>query len=103
MKTPSLKKNFVVYLLRTLISSLSPLIVFPYASRILGVEGIGRVQYAQSIAMYFELLAGLGILSYAVREGAKVRDDSQKLGKLMTELLTINLAAAGVSLALYAG
>ena len=103
MKTPSLKKNFVVYLLRTLISSLSPLIVFPYASRIFGVEGIGRVQYAQSIAMYFELLAGLGILSYAVREGAKVRDDSQKLGKLMTELLTINLAAAGVSLALYAG
>lgn len=103
MKTPSLKKNFVVYLLRTLVSSLSPLIVFPYASRVLGVEGIGRVQYAQSIAMYFELLAGLGILSYAVREGTKVRDDAQKLGKLVTELLTINLAAAGVSLVLYAG
>ena len=103
MKTPSLKKNFVVYLVRTLIFSLAPLVMFPYASRILGVDGIGKVQYAQSIASYFELLAGLGITHYAVREGAKVRDDPAKLGKLLSELLTINFVAAGIALVLYAG
>lgn len=99
--SPSLKKNFVVYLLRTLLSTLSPLVVFPYVSRVLGVDGVGRVQYAQSIAMYFELAAGLGLLTYAVREGAKVRDDRAKLEKLITELLTINLIAMGISLLVY--
>ncbi len=103
MKTPSLKKNFIVYLIRTLVASLSPLIMFPYASRVLGVDGIGKVQYAQSIAMYFELLAALGIHSYGVREGAKVRDDPAKLGKLVTELLTVNLGASAVALVLYGG
>lgn len=103
MKTPSLKKNFVVYLLRTLITSLAPLVMFPYASRVLGVDGIGKVQYAQSIAMYFELIAGLGITHYAMREGAKVRDDKSRLGKLLTELLTINFASAAIALLLYGG
>lgn len=101
MQTPSLKKNFVVYLLRTLVSTFSPLVVFPYVSRVLGIDGVGQVQYAQSIAMYFELTAGLGILTYSVREGAKVRGDSEKLGRLLTELLTINLVATGLSLLCY--
>ena len=45
---PSLTKNFIVYFVRTVVSVLVPIITFPYASRILGPSGIGRVQYAQS-------------------------------------------------------
>lgn len=84
-------------------STLSPLIIFPYVSRVLGVDGVGQVQYAQSIAMYFELAAGLGLLTYAVREGTKVRDDRAKLGKLVTELLVINLLSMSISLIIYFG
>lgn len=87
---PSLSRNFVIYLMKTIVVTLVPIITFPYASRVLGPVGIGRVQYAQTWVGYFQLFACLGINSYAIREGTRCRDDRKKLGKLCTELLHIS-------------
>lgn len=89
-KGPSLSKNFVVYFLKTVVVTFVPMITFPYASRVLGPTGVGRVQYAQTWASYFQMFACLGITSYATREGTRCRDDKNKLGKLCTELFRIN-------------
>ena len=86
---------------RTFIVAVCPLIIFPYVSRILGDEGVGEVQFVQSIATYFQLFATFGITSYGIREGAKVRDNKEKLGKLVSELFIINCFTTLLSLLIY--
>ena len=103
MKEKSMKKNFLISFLRTVIMILVPLLIFPYASRVLGKEGIGRVQYIQSIASYFQLFATFGVTSYGIREGAKLKHDRKKLGKFCTELFYINLITTGLALLAYCG
>ena len=61
MGDKSLKKNAFYSFLRVFIGLLFPLVTFPYASRILLPEGIGKVNFANSIISYFILLGNLGI------------------------------------------
>ena len=102
MNEKSMKKNFMISFLRTGIMLLVPLIIFPYVSRILGKEGVGQVQYIQSIASYFQLFATFGISSYGIREGAKRKGNLEALGKLCTELLLLNFITTTIALAAYA-
>lgn len=87
----SVAVNLVANGIKTLMSVLFPLITFPYASRILGAEGIGKVNYASSIISYFSLAAALGISTYAVREGARIRNNRQKFNQFTKEMLRINV------------
>ena len=75
--------------IKTLMSVLFPLITFPYASRILGARGIGKVDYAYSIISYFSLVAALGINTYAVREGSKLKNNKEEFEKFAKEMLKI--------------
>lgn len=89
-KQKSIKTNFIFNFIKVLLSLIFPLITFPYASRILLPEGIGKVDFANSIIAYFLLIASLGINTYAIREGAKVRDDKEKLSNFFQEIFIIN-------------
>ncbi len=93
MEKKSIKTNAFLNLIKTLMGVIFPLITFPYASRTLLPEGIGRVQFALSIISYFSLLATLGITSYGVREGAKFRDSKEKLSIFAKEIFAINLCS----------
>lgn len=75
----------------TMSGFLFPLITFPYASRIITVEGIGRVSFATSIVTYFSMFAQLGIPTYGIRTCAKVRDNKEELSRTVQEILIINL------------
>ena len=97
MRQKSITVNLVANGIKTLMSVLFPLITFPYASRILGTVGIGKVNYASSIISYFSLIASLGISTYAVREGARIRDDKEKFNKFAKEILNINLCTTVIS------
>ena len=100
MRQKSITFNLIANGIKTLMSVLFPLITFPYASRILGSAGIGKVSYASSIISYFALLASLGISTYAVREGARIRDDREKFNKFSREILNINLFTTIISYSL---
>lgn len=100
MHIPSLKKNIALNLFKTLLSLLFPLVTFPYASRILLPEGIGKVNFADAIIGYFGLLATLGIHHYSIREAAKVRDDRYLLSKFSKEVLYINFGSALIAYSL---
>lgn len=101
---PSIKKNAILNVLRKLMTLIFPLITFPYASRILLPEGIGRVSFARSIINYFIVIATLGIWAYGIRETAKVRDDREKLSKVTQEIVTISLISTVIAyLILYVG
>lgn len=91
MKTNSIKINAFLNSLRSLFSVLFPLITFPYVSRVLSVEGIGKYNFSSSIVSYFLLIAGLGINTYAVREGAKYRDEQAKMSGFINQIFTINV------------
>lgn len=91
MAEKSLKKNAALNVIKTLMGILFPLITFPYASRILLPDGIGKVNFANSVVAYFAIFSSLGISSYGIREAAKVRCDRGLLSKLVQELFLINL------------
>ncbi len=90
-KEKSIKLNAVLNIVKTIMSLAFPLVTFPYAARILLPEGIGRYNFSHSVVSYFILLAGLGIGTYAIREGAKIRNDRAALRRFADDMFSINL------------
>ena len=89
-KNNSLLKNYLFNLIKTFSGLLFPLITYTYSARILGVEGVGRVNFAKSFITYFSMIALLGMNYYGTREAAKLREDRDKLSKFVHEMLFIN-------------
>lgn len=97
----SLKKNAFYNVTRTVLNVIFPLITFPYVSRILLPEGIGKVNFASTVISYFALLGSLGIPVYGAREAAKKRDDNIGFSKLIKEIWIINIIATFFSYILF--
>lgn len=89
MKVRSIKTNYILNISRTVLSSLIGLFTLPYINRVLGVESVGKFEYANSIITYFVLFSALGIPMYGIREVAKVRDNIYQRTKVLSELLII--------------
>lgn len=90
-KNKSVKINMILNVIKGLLGIVFPLITFPYATRVLGVNNIGRYNFSTSVVSYFSLLSGLGISTYAIREGAKIRDNKEKLSEFASKMFTINI------------
>lgn len=101
-KRNSLKVNAVLNIIKQCCAIIFPLITFPYVSRTLGVEAYGKVNFSSSIISYISLLAGLGVSSYAVREGARIRDDKNKFEKFASEVFSINVVSTVIAYVLLA-
>ncbi|WP_444332729.1 oligosaccharide flippase family protein, partial [Parabacteroides johnsonii] len=86
----SIRRNYAFNLINTLSGLLFPLITFPYLSRILLAEGIGKFQFFQSIIDYIILCCSLGIPLYAIREIARIRDDEKKYSITTIEILLLH-------------
>ena len=99
----SIKTNAILSLLKTVLSLVVPLITFPYVSRVLQVEAVGKYNFAASVVSYFVLLAGLGIATYALREGVQFRENRQLISNFASEMFAINIASALLSLLALAG
>lgn len=80
---------------------LFPLIMFSYASRILSVDGIGKIDFVRNVVSFFIIIATLGVYTYGIREGAKVRLEREALSKLVKELLIVNLITTVVAYLLF--
>lgn len=74
-----------------------PLITFPYISRVLQADGVGKITFFTSVVTYFALFAQLGIPTYGIRACAKVRNDKEKLAKTVQEIFFINFAMSVVA------
>ena len=97
MKQKSIKKNMLMSIILTASNFIFPLITFSYVSRILTPTGTGKVAFVSSIIQYFSYIATLGIPAYGLREAAKVRDNKDKLSKLVHELFIINIISTILS------
>lgn len=87
----SLTKNFIYSIINTVSGLLFPLFTFPYATRVLMPEGIGQVNFYNSIIAYVTLLVGMGIPTYGIREIARVRDNKEELTRVTIELLSLSV------------
>lgn len=91
MKQKSVKVNTVYNTIKTCTSVIFPLITFPYASRVLLPDNVGKINFGRSIVSYFSLIASLGIATYAIRECAAVREDKKKLSNIASQIFSINI------------
>lgn len=92
-KTKSFKINALLNTIKQCCAIIFPMITFPYVSRVLGVEGYGEYNFAVSVVSYFTLFAGLGVNSYAVREGAKIRENMLDFRNFANEVFSINMVS----------
>lgn len=97
MKNKSLGLNAFFNGMRSVLSLIFPLITFPYISRVLSVSGIGIYNFSNTYVSYFILIAGLGIATYAVREGAKYRNQKEKIEEFTSQVFSINITATIVA------
>lgn len=87
----SIKKNTVLNFIKTFSSIVFPLITFPYVSRVLQPENIGKYNWGNTYVNYFSLLASLGVTTYAIRECSRVRDDKKELSEVSSQIFSINV------------
>lgn len=92
----SLKKNIVLNGINTLTSIIFPIITFPYAARVLLPEGIGSINFLNSIIGYIILFTSLGIPLYGVKEIAKYKDDKEKRDKITLEIIILSIILCGL-------
>jgi O-antigen/teichoic acid export membrane protein len=87
----------VLNILKTMLYVVFPLITFPYISRVLMADNLGKVSFGSSIVNYFALFAALGISTYGVREGAVRRENKNEFSKFSNEVFTVNLVTTLIS------
>lgn len=97
MKNKFIGVNALLNAIKTIFSIIFPLITFPYISRVLGVENIGIYNFSTSVVSYFTLLAGLGINTYAIREGARYRNNKKDISEFCSEVFSVNLISTLIS------
>lgn len=87
-----LKNNLIYSAILTLSTYLVPLLVFPYISRVLGVERIGMIDTADNLIDYCILFSMMGMSTLGIREIARSRNNPQRLEQAFSSLFFLNAA-----------
>ncbi|MCQ2256817.1 MAG: flippase [Bacteroidaceae bacterium] len=87
----SIKTNYIFQVISNVTGFLFPMITFPYVSRVLGAESLGELGFYGSIVGYVQLFSSLGIATYAMREVAKIRENTKELSNITTEILSLHI------------
>lgn len=101
MKSKSIKKNYIFNLIYNITNLLVPLLIAPYLSRILEVDGVGIKSYTLSIVSNFILFASLGMAEYGQREISKSRDDEYTRTKKLYEIGLLRFFTTFIILIIY--
>ena len=86
----SVKVNYILNLINTGTQMLFPLITFPYVCRVIEADGVGQINFFQSIISYISLFTCLGIPMYAIREIARDRSDVVQMNRTAMEILLLH-------------
>lgn len=97
MYQKSIKINALLNTIKTISNICFPLITFPYISRVLQPENLGKINFGVAYVSYFSMIASLGITTYAIRECASVKNDKDELGKRASEIFSINICTTIVA------
>lgn len=101
MNQSSITKNFAYKSALTISTYLINFITFPYVSRVLGVDRIGLVSFADNAINYFLLFATMGVTILGVREIAIVKEDKKEQNRVYSNILGMNLLFTIAALIIY--
>lgn len=93
----NVKKNTLFNIIKSVCGIIYPLITFPYISRVLLAENVGKINFSNSIVSYFSLVASLGVTTYAVRECSKYKNNNVELSEVASQILSINIWSTVIS------
>ncbi|MBA2330771.1 MAG: flippase [Flavisolibacter sp.] len=99
----NLKSNVSYYLIASLLQIVAPIITFPYIARVIGPEGLGKINFIDYTAQIILLFTAFGIPIYGVKEIAKNRTNKSQLKTLVSELLLIHLFFSIIGLLIFIG
>ena len=85
----SLQKNFIYSSILTTSTYVVSLVTYPYLSRTLGLSNIGIVNFIDNLVNYFVFFSMMGIMTVGVREIAATKNNSARLSKTFTSLLSL--------------
>lgn len=99
----SIKINAMLNMIKQIMQVIFPIITIPYITRVLLPENYGKITTGNSIISYISLIAGLGITNYAIREGALIRFDREKLNHFCNQVFSINIISTFFSYVILGG
>jgi O-antigen/teichoic acid export membrane protein len=100
-KNKSITRNVIFKVLLSTFNILVPLIIGPYAYRVIGDNNMGMINHADAIYNYFYIFATFGIYQYGLREMSRIRNDKEKLKTVFTSLFVIGVIANIVVLSIF--
>ena len=101
MRTDGVKKNFFFQFIYQFLILVIPFVISPYLTRTLGETSLGTYTYTNSIAYYFVILCGLGIVKHGQRIIASRRNDDIALRKTFWSLFSVHAIVSCVGFAAY--
>ncbi len=102
-KKKSLFKNTIYKSILSFVNILIPLLVGPYIVKLLDMELYGAYNKAYADFQLFLAFASFGVYTYGIREISKIRNDKEKVSKLLTNLFVISLISNLIIGGIYAG
>lgn len=94
----SLGSNIFYKILLNTFNIILPILVGPYAYRMLGANSMGTVNFAETVFNYFFIFAVFGVYQYGLREISLVKNDKKKVSQLFTSLYVINFTTSILAL-----
>ena len=94
-------KNYIYNLSYQILVMVIPLLLLPYLSRTIGVDGTGVYSYTYTVAQYFVLFGMLGIKNYGIRTIAKVQDNRAQKSRLFCSLYTMQIITSCFAIVAY--
>lgn len=97
MKSNSIKTNYIFNTLLTLSTYIAQLLVYPYVSRVLGVDNIGEIGFVNKTIDIFLIFTTLGINTVGIREIARVKGDKKLLNNSFSTLVSFVIVTTFVT------
>lgn len=94
-------KNYIYNTAYQLLLVVTPLITAPYIARVLGVTGVGIVNYAYSVVTYFVLFGTVGSSLFGQREVAYYQDDPVKRTSILKEITAFRMVTVSLAVVVY--
>ncbi|MGL4357716.1 MAG: oligosaccharide flippase family protein, partial [Cetobacterium sp.] len=96
----SVSKNYLYNVLLIISNTIFPIITFPYVSRVLMPEYLGKVYFVQGVVAYFVIVSVLGAPNYGIKELSKAKGigDWGEFKKIFTELFLMTILSSVGSL-----
>ena len=83
----TLVSNFTWLAILKIIGYLVPLITLPYLSRVIGVDGFGKIAFAAAIMVFIETFVDFGFNYTATRDIARQRDNVEAVSSIFSNVM----------------